>query len=74
MMGDGYMGWFGGYMWLFWIVLIVVFVLLIKGISSGGNTNNASQNESPLDILKKRYANGEIDEAEYKRRRKELES
>jgi putative membrane protein len=74
MMSDGFMTWGGGFMWLFWIVLIVVFVMLIKSITGGSSSTDASHHETPLDILKKRYAKGEIDEEEFERRRKELES
>jgi putative membrane protein len=64
---------FGGLaMWLFWILLIVVIVVVIK-VLIGPTANPPSQPESPLDILKKRYARGEIDEQEYERRRRELE-
>ena len=63
-------GFGGGFMWLFWILIILAIVLLIRGVSGGQSTENR---ETPLEILKKRYARGEIDEEEYKNRRKELE-
>lgn len=73
MMGDGTGMWFGGgFMWIFWILLIVLVVWVLK-TATGAGTNNSHEKESPLDILKKRYASGEIDESEYQRRRKELE-
>jgi len=76
MMGDGNGMWFGGgFMWILWIVLIVVSVWFIKAaINSDTSGNTGHSDESPLEILKKRYARGEIDEAEYERRRKELEN
>ena len=43
-----------------------------EGSSRGGSTA-ATHEESPMEILKKRYARGEIDEEEFERRRKELE-
>ena len=75
-MSDGSGMWFGGgFMWIFWILLIVVIVWVIKAATdSGTGNNNSHSEESPLEILKKRYARGEIDEAEYERRRKELEN
>lgn len=74
MMNDGGSMWFGGgFMWIFWIVLIVVIVWVIKVAADSGTKNNNRSDESPLGILKKRYARGEIDEQEYERRRKELE-
>ncbi len=75
MMGDGSGMWFGGgFMWIFWILLIVVIVWVIKAASGSGTGSNNNIEESPLEILKKRYARGEIDEAEFERRRKELEN
>jgi len=76
MMGDGNGMWFGGgFMWIFWILLIVLIVWAVKAaIGTGTGNINSDSNESPLGILKKRYARGEIDEAEYERRRKELEN
>ena len=70
MMGDeGHLFYGGGFMWIFWILIIVGIFFLFQNMSKGN-----SDKESPLDILKKRYARGEIDEEEFERRRKELES
>jgi len=68
--------WFGGgFMWLFWILLIVVVVLVVKFIT-GNNAGSISgtTEESPMLILKKRYARGEIDEDEFNRRARELKN
>jgi putative membrane protein len=68
-MGDGGGMWFGGgFMWIFWILLIVIVIWVINNTTRG-----TKKEDSPLDILKKRYARGEIDEQEYESRRKELE-
>lgn len=64
----------GGFMWIFWILLIAGVFFLIQSMTKGNSDNSLSDKESPLEILKKRYARGEIDEEEYERRRKELES
>ncbi len=72
MMGEGGSMWFGGgFMWIFWILLIVILVWIIKAVINTGSDNNLSE-DSPLEMLKKRYARGEIDEQEYECRRKEL--
>lgn len=70
---DGWMWFGGGFMWLFWILLIVIVVWAVKAMAGGGSGNPPSHEESPMEILKKRYARGEIDEEEFERRRKELE-
>ena len=71
MWNDGYFFHGGGFMWIFWILLIIGIVFIIQNITKG---KSSSGSESPLEILKKRYARGEIDEDEYERRRNELES
>jgi len=68
--GSGGMFFGGGFMLIFWIIIIVALVMLVKYFMTG---NTGSQSEGPLDILKKRYARGEIDKEEFERRRKELE-
>ena len=73
-MNDGSSMFFGGgFMWLIWIVIIAVVVYAVKAGINSGSMNNDLREESPLEILKKRYARGEIDEQEYERRRNELE-
>jgi putative membrane protein len=74
MMNEGFgMGLGGGFMWFVWIVLIVAVIWLIKMTLPGDGSRNKMPDESPLEILKKRYARGEIDDEEYRRRRKQLE-
>ena len=63
----------GGFMWILWIVITAGVFFLIQSVVKG-NTRNSYDNETPMEILKKRYARGEIDEEEYERRRIELET
>ena len=70
-MHNGYgMGFGGGFMWLFWILLVVAIVWIIK--AAVGSDRSVSR-RTPREILDERYARGEIDETEYRRRRQELE-
>jgi putative membrane protein len=70
MMGYGYGG---GLMWLIVLVLLgVVIYFLLKASKSKGS--DGSIIETPLDILKKRYAKGEIDKEEFDLKKKDLES
>lgn len=72
MLGDhGGFGFGGGFMWIFWILIIVAIVALFRGISGSGT--GASSSETPIEILRKRFANGEITDEEFEHRRKELE-
>ena len=75
MMGsEGHWYYGGGVMWLLWIVLIIGAVIVFLNLVGRGNSTPTGKNESALDILKKRYARGEIDMEEYEQRRDELES
>ncbi len=67
---------FGGmwFSWLFWIIFIALMVWLITGLTnrSRKNAGPESAKETPLDILKKRYASGEIDKKEFEEKKKDL--
>jgi putative membrane protein len=60
---------YGGGMWIIFIIIIGILALYLfrTGRLGGGPS------ETPLDILKKRYAKGEISQEEFERVRKELE-
>ena len=61
----------GGFMWILWLVLIVIIVYIMKDFIPG-NTKKTSGDDA-LEILRQRFARGEIDEQEYEQRKKELE-
>lgn len=63
----------GGFMWIFWIFIIAGILFIFQNMAKG-NSGDSSDKETPMDILNKRYARGEIVEEEYNRRRKELEN
>lgn len=63
-MGYGGFGFGWIFMVLFWAFVILGIVYLIKQISGTGNT--ARGKETAEDILKKRYASGEITKEEYR--------
>jgi putative membrane protein len=59
---------------IFWVVLIAAVTLLISGLINGirdGKTPGLAASRA-LEILKERYARGEIDKAEYEVRRRDL--
>ncbi|MEL0585385.1 MAG: SHOCT domain-containing protein [Candidatus Thiodiazotropha sp. (ex. Lucinoma kazani)] len=64
-------GFGGGYMWLFWLGLIILIVWVVKA-TAGGKSTPSERHKTALDILRKRYANGEIDREEYEEKRKDL--
>ena len=68
--GHGF-GFAGGGMWLFWILVIVVIAWAVRAAVAGSGGNGKTP-RSPLEILEERLARGEIDEEEFKRKRKLL--
>ena len=76
MMGWGYgMGWFGLIiMGIFWIAVIVGIIFLIRWIfvSTGVKGHGTTSEDSPLEILKKRYARGEINKEEFEQKKRDL--
>lgn len=68
-------GWFWPFiMIVFWITAIVGIVFLIRWVmsSSGGRNQTSGAGESALDLLKKRYARGEISRDEYEQIKKDI--
>ncbi len=72
MMDYGGYGMMSGGFWIigiiFWLLVLIGLVLLIKYLWEGG----AKKEESALEILKKRYAKGEISKEEFEDRKKDL--
>lgn len=70
MNGMGFMG-FG---WLWIIILIVIILAGVYFFSQGSRQENVSQTStSSLEILKQRYAKGEITEEQFRQMKKEIE-
>lgn len=66
-------GWFGGiFMLLFWILIIAGIVVLIKWLVSQSH-GTQGQGKTSIDILKERYAKGEINKEEFDKMRKDLQ-
>lgn len=81
--GYGYHGWGSGWghmlvgglmMILFWGGLIVLAVVLVRwlGRDDAPGTRDSAES-SALEILRRRYARGEIDREEFEQRRRDLE-
>lgn len=73
-MMDGYDYGMSSGMWIFglifWILVIAGLILLIKYLWEGSGTKRVE--ESALEVLKKRYAKGEISKEEFEEKKKDL--
>ena len=78
-MGEGWwMGWFLGPVMMLLIVgiTIAVVVMVVRWLGDAGGSRTATPRggrTDPLDILKERFARGEIDKDEFEERRRVLE-
>ena len=63
--------WFG---WIFWLVIIGLIIWGVKTIAGQNRSQSSSRpaEESALDILKKRYARGEITDEEFEEKKRRL--
>lgn len=57
----------------FWIVMIFLAVWLFQAVFSKKRTAPPLSSSAPLDVLKHRYAAGEIDREEFERMKRELQ-
>jgi putative membrane protein len=75
MMGNWGMGWFGGiFMIVFWILILVGLVFVIRWLiqASGKKGNGGPRGSRAMEILKERYARGEIDKTQFETMKRDL--
>jgi putative membrane protein len=75
----GYGYGYGWWAWLFWIIILVIIVWIIASLASRGrrrrdNNGDIADKETALDILKQRYARGEISKDQYEQMKKDIET
>jgi len=69
-MGHSNYDYFWGMHWLWWIILIIIIIWIFA--IPHDIPGQRRKKESPLDILKKRYASGEINKEEYEEMKKTI--
>ncbi len=65
----GNMAWGGIWMVLWWVLIILGIVALVRWI---GRPDSPRQDQGALNIIKERYARGEIDQQEFQKKMREL--
>lgn len=69
-------GWYGmgmgmGWMWIFWVLVLAAIVFVLVAAARAMH-RSPTERESAEEILKRRYARGEIDQVEYQKRLEDL--
>ncbi len=57
----------------FWALILYIIVKLVMTLSGSRPSSSFPPDETPLEILKKRYARGEIDSFEFEQSKKDLQ-
>lgn len=71
--GNGY-GWgmMGGWGWFFSLVFLGLFIWLIIKVIVQSSRGGTPHEKSAMDILKERYAKGEISKEEFEEKKKDI--
>lgn len=77
--GWGMMGGFGGWSIagliigiVFWVLMVVFIISLIRWVAGGSHSHRWEGKNSAVEILKERYAKGEIKKEEFEEKMKDL--
>ncbi|MBP7846003.1 MAG: SHOCT domain-containing protein [Candidatus Pacebacteria bacterium] len=63
----------GGLMMIvFWVAIVFLVIWLVRGLRSENSHFGSLNSKNSLDILKERYAKGEIDRKEFEEKKKDL--
>jgi len=73
MMDFGYFGYGGMFMGMVFIVILVAVAVYLLVRETKTKADHRLSGETPLDILKRRYAKGEITKEEFEKVKKDLE-
>lgn len=64
--------WCTGNVWILSFILVAVIILVVWSVIRTWNPSNGLRQETPEQILKRRFASGDIDYQEYQLQREQL--
>lgn len=62
----------GGMMFFWWFLFIALVVIVAWALINSNKPKGKTASESPMDILKRRYAKGDIDKEEFEEKKEEI--
>ena len=66
-------GWYGGmFTWIILIIVVVIIIYFVLNRSRNVKPSDDSTKESAVDILKKRYAKGEITKEDFDKLKRDI--
>ena len=68
----GGMGWLVSLLGTFWVILLIAAMVALIKFLMGEISDTNRKHKSPLELVRARYARGDIDKAEYDVLRKDL--
>ncbi len=72
MMGEFGHGWGMGWWWIIGLIIVIAVIWIVVKTTNQNAGSAQSSGKSALDILKERYAKGEIDKQEFEERKRDL--
>ena len=67
-------GWSMGLWWIIGLVVLVALVLIVIWATNQNRRKDLPGDKNPMDVLKERYARGEIDREEFEQKKRDLSS
>jgi putative membrane protein len=68
------MGWILGWGWIIDLIILALIIWLVIKVVNQGSLSDRAPGRTALDILKERYARGEIDRQEFEERKKGIQA
>lgn len=64
-----YGGWGGGWWWIWWVIWALIIIFAFAWWIPWGGRDRVVRRETPLELLQRRLANGEISPQDYEERK-----